>query len=156
MAARRKASSPQQAQNKKQSDVIAKSSNAKSSSAADGAVTTTTPMTSTNKNNALADAHLPPLGLVAATLLCSGFLLVLALRDFCTTGRNLLGNVDEAFLVRRQSIHKIERQRRRFFLTLLFLFFILLFGQYISSTQNPRIGTTIHKVGNPPKGAFLP
>lgn len=85
MAARRKTSSPQQAKNLKQVEKAAVA-------AKDDQVDTTT-------TNALAEAHLPPLGLVGATLLCSGFLLVLALRDFCTTGRNLLGDIDEAFLV---------------------------------------------------------
>lgn len=85
MAARRKTSSPQQAKNLKQVE--------KAAATKDNQVDTT------STTNALAEAHLPPLGLVGATLLCSGFLLVLALRDFCTTGRNLLGDIDEAFLV---------------------------------------------------------
>lgn len=42
---------------------------------------------------------LPPIALVCTVLLCSGALLVFALRDFLTTGRNIGGTWDEAFLV---------------------------------------------------------
>jgi hypothetical protein len=47
----------------------------------------------------LAEDHLPPLSLVFIVLFCSGVLLVLSLRDFASTGRNLLGQWDEAMLV---------------------------------------------------------
>ena len=90
MAARKKTSSPQQAKHPK--SVAAAKADTTTKAVADTAAVSTT-------SNALAEAHLPPLGLVGATLLCSGFLFVLALRDFFTTGRNLLGDIDEAFLV---------------------------------------------------------
>lgn len=48
----------------------------------------------------LAQEHLPPLSLVCCVLVCSGFLFVLGLRDFLATGKNILGPLDEAFLVR--------------------------------------------------------
>ena len=95
MAARRKTSSPQQAKNNKQGAALAEDKK----NVVPSATTTTNTTPTTSAKNALAEAHLPPLFLVGATLLCSGFLLVLALRDFCTTGRNLLGDIDEAFLV---------------------------------------------------------
>lgn len=44
--------------------------------------------------------HLPPLPLCLIVLLCSLGLLVFALRDFLTTGRNFSGTWDEAMLVR--------------------------------------------------------
>ena len=43
--------------------------------------------------------HLPPLPLVFTILFCSGALLIFALRDFLTTGRNIGGTWDEAMLV---------------------------------------------------------
>ena len=43
--------------------------------------------------------HLPPFPLVVLTLLCSGFLWMLAFRDMMATGRPLLGSMDEDFLV---------------------------------------------------------
>ena len=52
------------------------------------------------KMSLVAEEHLPPLGLAFVVLLCSGFLLVLNLRDFATTGKNLLGDWDESLLVR--------------------------------------------------------
>jgi hypothetical protein len=52
------------------------------------------------KEKILVEDHLPPLGLAFVVLVCSGFLLVLNLRDFATTGKNLLGEWDESLLVR--------------------------------------------------------
>ena len=43
--------------------------------------------------------HLPPLVLVFTVLLCSGFLFMYAFRDVFATGRNIGGDVDEAYLV---------------------------------------------------------
>ena len=45
--------------------------------------------------------HLPPLVLVFTVMLCSGFLFMYAFRDVFATGRNIGGDVDEAFLVSR-------------------------------------------------------
>ena len=47
----------------------------------------------------LVEEHLPPLPLAFVILFCSGALLVLALRDFLTTGRNIGGAWDEAMMV---------------------------------------------------------
>jgi hypothetical protein len=44
--------------------------------------------------------HLPPWTLTVVMLVCSGMLLVFALRDFWTTGKNIAGGWDEALLVR--------------------------------------------------------
>lgn len=43
--------------------------------------------------------HLPPLVLVFTVVLCSGFLFMYAFRDVFATGRNIGGDVDEAYLV---------------------------------------------------------
>jgi hypothetical protein len=43
--------------------------------------------------------HLPPLPLCLIVLFCSLGLLIFALRDFLTTGRNIGGSWDEAMLV---------------------------------------------------------
>jgi len=51
---------------------------------------------SSNNNN---EQYLPPLPLVFVVLACSGTLFVLAFRDFWTTGRNVAGTWDEAYLV---------------------------------------------------------
>lgn len=48
----------------------------------------------------IAEEHLPPLPLVFTILMCSGALLVLALRDVMATGRNIGGSWDEAMMVR--------------------------------------------------------
>jgi hypothetical protein len=48
---------------------------------------------------ALAEEHLPPLFLVGVVLMCSGVLFVLAMRDFCSTGKVIAGSWDEAFMV---------------------------------------------------------
>jgi hypothetical protein len=45
------------------------------------------------------DMHLPPLSLVLTVLFCSGFMLMFALRDFMSTGRNILGEADEDMMV---------------------------------------------------------
>jgi hypothetical protein len=45
-------------------------------------------------------AHLPPWTLTVVMLVCSGMMLVFALRDFWTTGKNIAGGWDEALLVR--------------------------------------------------------
>ena len=44
--------------------------------------------------------HLPPLVLVFTVMACSGFLFMYAFRDVFATGRNIGGDVDEAYLVR--------------------------------------------------------
>ena len=44
---------------------------------------------------------LPPIGLQFSVLFCSGLLLVFGLRDFLTTGKNIAGVHDAAYLVRR-------------------------------------------------------
>jgi hypothetical protein len=82
MAARRKNKSPQQAKTE-----------AKTAAAAVVAKTTDAVGTT------VAATHLPPLGLVVCVLICSGFLAVLALRDYWTTGKNFLGDMDEKLLV---------------------------------------------------------
>jgi hypothetical protein len=46
------------------------------------------------------EEHLPPLVLTFIILACSGFLLVFALRDFLSTGKNIAGKWDESMLVR--------------------------------------------------------
>jgi hypothetical protein len=46
------------------------------------------------------EEHLPPLALTFIILACSGFLLVFALRDFLSTGKNIAGKWDESMLVR--------------------------------------------------------
>lgn len=48
---------------------------------------------------AAAEKHLPPLFLVLVVLVCSGTMLVFAVRDFFTTGRVIAGEYDESFLV---------------------------------------------------------
>jgi hypothetical protein len=48
----------------------------------------------------LIEEHLPPLTLIFIVLLCSGALLVLNLRDFLTTGKNIGSSWDEAMMVR--------------------------------------------------------
>jgi hypothetical protein len=45
-------------------------------------------------------SHLPPLPLVCCVLICSSVLFTLSLRDLWTTGKNLYGTHDEAYLVR--------------------------------------------------------
>ena len=52
-----------------------------------------------NNKQELILEHLPPLPLVLVVLFCSGALLIFALRDFMTTGRNIGGAWDEAMLV---------------------------------------------------------
>ncbi|KAL7580107.1 hypothetical protein ACA910_012868 [Epithemia clementina (nom. ined.)] len=46
-----------------------------------------------------ADEHLPPIILLFTVLLCSGFILMFALRDYMMTGRNIFGTMDEAYLI---------------------------------------------------------
>jgi hypothetical protein len=48
--------------------------------------------------------HLPPLPLVLAILLCSGFMFVLGMRDMMSTGKIILGESDAAYLV-SQCLH---------------------------------------------------
>lgn len=43
--------------------------------------------------------HLPPISLVFTVIACSGFLLMFAFRDVFATGRNIAGEMDEAYLV---------------------------------------------------------
>ena len=50
-------------------------------------------------NDSIIEEHLPPLSLVFVVLFCSGALLVMAMRDFMSTGRNIAGSWDEAMLV---------------------------------------------------------
>jgi len=56
------------------------------------------------EQQALIEEHLPPLGLTFLILLCSGFLLVFALRDLLSTGKNIGGSYDEAMLVCRKDL----------------------------------------------------
>jgi hypothetical protein len=49
---------------------------------------------------ATADDQLPPLFLQAVVICCSGFWLVIALRDFATTGKSIFGTYDDTYLVR--------------------------------------------------------
>ena len=63
----------------------------------DVAITAAPPMV---KDAALAEDHLPPLALVFTILICSGALWVLGLRDLMATGKNFLGPMDDAFMVR--------------------------------------------------------
>lgn len=53
------------------------------------------------KDATLAEDHLPPLPLVFTVLICSGALWVLGLRDLMATGKNFLGPMDDAFMVRK-------------------------------------------------------
>lgn len=48
---------------------------------------------------ALIEEHLPPLSLSFIIVLCSGFLLMLSLRDFLTTGKTIYGSWDDKLLV---------------------------------------------------------
>ena len=98
MAARRKTTttSPQQA--KAQQPPGKPTPTSTSSTAATTAADDGTPRQ--RQTEADVPHHLPPLALVGTVLVCSGFLCLLGFRDFATTGRNLLGHVDEAFLVR--------------------------------------------------------
>lgn len=48
----------------------------------------------------LIEEHLPPIGLVFTIIACSGFLFMFAFRDVFATGRNIGGEIDEAYLVR--------------------------------------------------------
>jgi hypothetical protein len=75
------------------------------------AVTTTKKKKNKNKTDSISptpvkddansdDPLLPPLVLQAVVIICSGFWLVIALRDFVTTGRSMLGRHDDAYLVR--------------------------------------------------------
>lgn len=52
-----------------------------------------------SKGYDVAEEHLPPLPLIFAALLCSGAMFILAARDFLSTGRNIAGAWDDAFLV---------------------------------------------------------
>jgi hypothetical protein len=60
-----------------------------------------------NNNTSHADARqkqavqedLPPLGSIFTVMICSGILLILAMRDFCATGKVIGGSWDEAMLV---------------------------------------------------------
>ena len=52
----------------------------------------------------IAEEHLPPLVLISTVLVCSGTLWVLGLRDMIATGRNILGSMDGAYLVRRMTM----------------------------------------------------
>ena len=52
------------------------------------------------QQKALIEAHLPPMILTVAVLVCSGFCFVFALRDFLLTGKNVGGLWDQAMLVR--------------------------------------------------------
>ena len=55
---------------------------------------------SPTKNKALVVLeHLPPLPLVFVVLFCSGALWILGLRDAMATGKMILGEIDEAYLV---------------------------------------------------------
>jgi hypothetical protein len=47
-----------------------------------------------------ANEQLPPLFLQAVVIVCSGVWLVIALRDYATTGRSMFGRHDDAYLVR--------------------------------------------------------
>lgn len=51
------------------------------------------------EKQAAIEEHLPPLLLTFLILACSGAMLVLCLRDFWTTGKNIAGSWDEALLV---------------------------------------------------------
>jgi hypothetical protein len=48
--------------------------------------------------------HLPPLPLVFVVLFCSGALWILGLRDAVATGKMILGEIDEAYLVSIQTV----------------------------------------------------
>jgi hypothetical protein len=52
------------------------------------------------KHAAMVADHLPPLPLVLAILLCSGFMFMLGMRDMMSTGKIILGESDAAYLVR--------------------------------------------------------
>lgn len=60
----------------------------------------------------LAVEHLPPIGLVFTVIVCSGSLFMFAFRDVFATGRNIGGEMDEAFLVRRSLFFCIVDQPR--------------------------------------------
>lgn len=51
------------------------------------------------KSPVIAAEHLPPLPLVFTVLACSGALWILGLRDMAATGKNILGEWDNAYLV---------------------------------------------------------
>lgn len=71
---------------------------AKQSKAITSNGTKTHPVNGPSKQE-VAAAHLPPLPLVLLVLICSGSLLVFAIRDLLSTGRNIAGTWDEAMLV---------------------------------------------------------
>lgn len=48
--------------------------------------------------------HLPPISLVFTVIACSGFLLMFAFRDVFATGRNIAGEMDEAYLQFTKSV----------------------------------------------------
>lgn len=85
MAARRNQKQPSVQRNKTAKDISAKDAAGEPEARAE--------------KQALIEEHLPPLGLTFLILLCSGFLLVFALRDFLSTGKNVGGSPDEAMLV---------------------------------------------------------
>lgn len=70
--------------------------------------------------------HLPPLPLCLIVLFCSLALLVFALRDLLTTGRNIVGSWDEAMLVSRFSL-----------LLLLILYCVKYADRFLTSYSTP-------------------
>jgi hypothetical protein len=58
--------------------------------------------TSNNNNNGRNsnEEHLPPILLTLVVFACSSIVLILCLRDFLMTGKNILGHHDDMFLVR--------------------------------------------------------
>ena len=111
MAARRKTSSPQQAKHEGKSFNASSIRKKKENTGGD---VSTSGSVKPNPSNTLAEAHLPPFSLVCIVILCSGFLFMLGLRDFMTTGRNILGDIDEAFLVSRSTRTKKVKKNYSF------------------------------------------
>jgi hypothetical protein len=102
---------------------MAHSSAATAASRTTAAAVTTTTKKKKNKADSISptlakddDVHyaidpLPPLFLQAVVIICSGFWLVIALRDFVTTGRSMLGTHDDAYLVRFFSFGELKCQQ---------------------------------------------
>jgi hypothetical protein len=66
---------------------------------------TTNVQTAAVAAEATGDDQLPPLFLQAVVICCTGFWLVIALRDFATTGKSIFGTYDDAYLVRAPIRH---------------------------------------------------
>ena len=101
----------------------------------------------------LIEEHLPPIGLVFTVIACSGFLLMFAFRDVFATGRNIGGEMDDAYLVGLLLVNFLSRiSLCGDFLSVSpsFVFvFSLNFGVPFSNSRNRLSSLTIQRGGSP-------